>query len=49
MDYKPTNREKKLAPRKELSYCPKCDRDMVSDGSKCGTCGKRKLPRRFKK
>lgn len=47
--YKPTNREKKLAPRKSRSYCPACDKNIVSDGSKCKTCKTRKQPRRFKK
>lgn len=36
-----TNRERSRKPHKTLGWCGTCDRDMVSAGSKCPTCGKR--------
>ena len=36
-----TNRERSRKPHKTLGWCGNCDRDMVSAGSKCPTCGKR--------
>lgn len=34
-----TNRERKTAPKRGLSWCPRCDRDLIGEGEKCGTCG----------
>lgn len=51
--YKRTNREQRQTPRGHQSYCFGCDRDLVGDGQKCGTCGTRHIAghpkkRRFK-
>lgn len=45
-----TNRQQTRDARtKKLSWCNRCDRDLVHRGGKCGTCGGRDLPRRDKK
>lgn len=39
-DYKMNNREKVLHPKGDKhSWCEHCDRDLVSEGAKCKTCG----------
>ena len=48
-EYQPTNREKKLAPKKGKAWCDFCDGDLVADGAKCRRCGRRHPIRRFKK
>lgn len=47
--YKPTNREKQLAPRKGKYWCTPCDKAMVHPGGRCPNCGKKEAKRRFKK
>lgn len=48
-DYPKSNREKRTAPKRGLFYCGYCDRDMVSNGSRCETCGHREGTKRLKK
>lgn len=48
-DYKKSNREQRMEPKRGLFYCSSCDRDMVSNGSRCGTCGHREGVKRLKK
>ena len=35
------NRVMSHRPRGGVIYCGSCDRDLVEDGKKCGTCGVR--------
>lgn len=48
IEYKESNREKKLKPKRGLKWCWACDRDLVGDGEKCLTCGKKDHKRRLK-
>lgn len=43
MTYTPTNREKKLAPKRGRGkfWCIFCDKAMVCSGEKCSKCKKR--------
>lgn len=38
-EYRKSNREKKLTPKGGIHWCDKCDRNLVSNWSKCGVCG----------
>ena len=45
-----TNREQAKRPKAHTKHwCHCCDRDLVSEGCKCGTCGKINGGRRLKK
>lgn len=50
-EFKPSNRDRKMASKKGRGYCYGCDVALVSDGSKCPICGKlhgdRKLLKSF--
>ena len=48
-DYKKSNRETRMTPKRGLFYCGTCDRDMVSNGCICETCGHREGVKRLKK
>lgn len=48
-DYPPTNRDRKLSPKRGNTYCGGCDRELVPDGSKCTICGWRNGKRRLKR
>ena len=56
-EYKLTNRENTLKPRRSLYYCYGCDANHVSSGEKCEVCGRidyvngnwKQRKRRFKK
>ena len=48
-DYEESNREKRMSPKRGLFYCGYCDRDMVSNGCRCETCGHREGVKRLKK
>ena len=48
-DYKKSNREKRMTPKGGIFWCSYCDRDMVSNGSICETCGHREGTKRLKK
>lgn len=43
-----SNRQKSQIPRSKQGWCYKCDKDRVSPGSKCGTCGAFNPKKRFK-
>ena len=48
--YRPTNRQQAQEPRGGLFWCVGCDRDLVPDVRKCGTCGARNgKPKRMRK
>ncbi len=47
--YTPTNREKRLQPKKGKFWCGNCDAQIVSEWRKCPNCGKRNGVRRSKK
>ena len=49
MTYKPTNRDKKKATKKGLTWCRKCDAALVGEGQRCPVCGMKKIPRKNKK
>lgn len=34
-----TNRDRKTEPKRGLSWCPRCDRDLIGEREKCGVCG----------
>lgn len=37
-----TNRVRKTEPRSDhASWCPRCDKNQIRDGEKCGVCGYR--------
>ena len=40
-DYPQTNRDKKLTPKLCISWCDKCDANLVGDNQKCSVCGHR--------
>jgi hypothetical protein len=33
-----TNRDRKTEPKRGLSWCPRCDRDLIGEGERC-SCG----------
>ena len=43
-----SNRQKSQVPRSKHGWCWKCDRDLVSPGAKCDTCGAFNPKKRFK-
>jgi len=47
MEYKPTNREKRLKRKHGLAYCFGCDRALVTEGKRCPVCGNYYYPRRI--
>jgi hypothetical protein len=47
-DYRPSNRDRALAPRYGFFWCVGCDRQIVRVGGKCRICGTKHLPRRLK-
>jgi len=49
MEYKQTNREKVLKPKKGKYWCAGCDAQLVHDWKKCPKCGVRNGIRRNKK
>lgn len=49
VEYKKTNREKKLTPKLGKFWCMYCDRDIVGKGQRCRTCGKRDPNKAHKK
>jgi len=48
-EYKQSNREKRLAPKKGKFWCMGCDRAFVTEWKKCPICGKRNGIKRLKK
>lgn len=48
-EYKMTNREKRLQPRKNTFWCDHCDMQIVTEWKKCPVCGNRNGSRRLKK
>lgn len=45
-----TNREQAKQPKSHTKHwCDHCDRDLVSEGCRCGTCGDVNGNRRLKK
>jgi len=49
-EYEPSNREKKLTPRKHGKFwCIHCDQAQVHEGLKCPVCKKRSGTRRLRK
>jgi hypothetical protein len=34
-----TNRDRKTEPKRGIFWCSRCDRDLIGEGEKCGTCG----------
>lgn len=50
IEYKKSNREKRMAPGKAgRIWCKRCDRDLVGVGEKCGYCGHIRDKRTYKK
>jgi hypothetical protein len=51
-DYKPSNREKSMTPKRGATYCATycngCDRALVPDGSRCHVCGWHKGKKKLK-
>ena len=49
-DYKKSNRQKRLTPKSSKAFwCTSCDRDLVHEGERCGTCGHVNGEKRLKK
>jgi hypothetical protein len=47
-DYKMSNREKVLNPKRGNTYCGGCDRALVPAGAKCHICGWHEGRKRYK-
>lgn len=39
-EFKPSNRDIKLASKRGRGYCNGCDAALVAEGSKCPVCGR---------
>lgn len=48
-EYNPTNRERRLRPRKARIWCDWCDSFVVGNWEKCPICGKRSGNKTLKK
>lgn len=48
LEYKLTNREKAMQPKKNKFWCKYCDMALVGEYSKCPVCGKRNGKKRLK-
>jgi len=48
-EYSPTNRDKRLTPKRVFGWCDGCDRVLVSGGKKCPVCGHRQGKYRLKR
>jgi hypothetical protein len=47
-DYSDRNRHKAKEAKYGLTWCPNCDKDVVSDMGKCGHCHTRLNPKKIK-
>jgi hypothetical protein len=45
-DYKQTNRDKTMYPKRVSGWCDGCDKTFISDGQKCPLCGHKQGNRR---
>lgn len=49
IEYKKTNRECRLTPKRGLFWCWKCDRNIIGVGEKCSVCGAHPVKKTIKK
>ena len=48
-EYRKSNREQRMSPKKGFFWCSRCDRCIVAVGEKCPVCGARPTKRTIKK